>query len=133
MHIGIMHEGQEGLTWDRWLRLAHRVEELGFESLFRSDHLAALETDASAFALALWPSLTVLASHTTRLRFGPLVCSMTFRQPAIVAKMAASVDTLAGGRLELGIGAGWYRGEQEMYGIPFPPFLTRLEMLEEGS
>ena len=95
-HIGIMLEGQEGLTWDRWLRLARRVEELGFESLFRSDHLTALETDLSAFALALWPSLTVLALHTTRLRFGPLVCSMTFRHPAIVAKMAASVDTLAG-------------------------------------
>jgi alkanesulfonate monooxygenase SsuD/methylene tetrahydromethanopterin reductase-like flavin-dependent oxidoreductase (luciferase family) len=103
-----MIEGQEDLTWERFFRLAEAVEALGFESLFRSDHLTALNGLAQRASLALWPSLTALALKTQRLRFGPLVCSMTFRHPALLAKMAASVDVLSSGRLDLGLGAGWY-------------------------
>ena len=131
--VGIMLEGQEGLTWESFLRLAGAVEELGFESLFRSDHLTALQGEPRRATLALWPALTALALRTKRLRFGPLVCSMTFRQPALVAKLAADVAELSGGRLDLGIGAGWNANEHRMFGIPFPHYAVRLEMLDEAA
>ena len=131
--IGIMIEGQEDLTWERLFRLAEAVETLGFESLFRSDHLTALSGESQRASLALWPSLTALAMKTQRIRFGPMVCSMTFRQPALLAKMAAAVDVLSGGRLDLGLGAGWYEGEHRMFGLDFPPYRTRLEMLDEAT
>ena len=130
--IGIMLEGQEDLTWDRFFRIAEAVERLGFAHLFRSDHLVSFSNPKQE-TLALWPSLTALALRTQRIRFGPMVCSMTFRHPAEVAKMAATISVLSGGRLDLGLGAGWFKGEHEMYGYDFPPFLTRLEMLDEGA
>ncbi len=130
--IGIMVEGQEDMTWRRFFRLAAAVETLGFESLFRSDHLTALNSFPRRASLALWPSLTALAMRTERIRFGPLVCPMTFRHPVIVAKMAAAVDQLSAGRLDLGLGAGWFAGEHQMFGIPYPRYPTRLKMLEEG-
>ena len=119
-HIGIMIEGQEDLTWERFFRLAQAVEDLGFESLFRSDHLTALGHFPTRRTLELWSSLTALALRTQRIRFGPLVCSLTFCHPSLLAKKAASIDVLSGGRFELGIGAGWYRGEHEMFGLAFP-------------
>lgn len=131
--IALMVEGQEDMTWNRFLRIADAAEELGFEGLFRSDHLTALDGSAKREALAMWPSLTALALRTSRIRFGPLVCSMTFRHPAIVAKMASSVDVLSGGRLDLGIGAGWFGGEHRMYGIQYPPYAERLDRLDEGA
>ncbi len=131
--IGIMIEGQEDLTWTRLFRLAQAAEDLGFESLFRSDHLTGLGGHAQRETLALWPSLTALALRTTRIRFGPMVCSMTFRHPALLSKAAAAVDVLSGGRLDLGVGAGWHEGEHRMYGINFPPLKTRLQMLDEGT
>ena len=131
--VGIMVEGQENMTWERFLGLAKTVEELGFGSFFRSDHLTALGGAKDRQSLALWPSLSVLASQTKRIRFGPMVCSMTFRHPAILAKMAASVSELSDGRLDLGLGAGWYQEEHEMFGIDFPPYGTRLKMLDEGA
>ena len=133
MEVGIMVEGQEGMTWERFLGLARTVEKLGFGSLFRSDHLTALGGAKNRQSLDLWSSLSVLASQTNRIRFGPMVCSMTFRHPAILAKMAASVSVLSNGRLDLGIGAGWYREEHEMFGIDFPRYGTRLKMLDEGA
>jgi F420-dependent oxidoreductase-like protein len=131
--LGIMLEGQEGLNWPRWFRLAEAIEDLGFESLFRSDHLTSLPGQAKREVLALWPALTALALRTKRIRFGPLVCSMTFRQPALTAQLAANVDVLSGGRFDLGLGAGWHAGEHKMLGIPFPPYPIRLEMLDEGT
>jgi len=133
VEVGIMVEGQENMTWERFLGLAKTVEELGFGSLFRSDHLTALGGAKERQSLALWPSLSALATQTNRIRFGPMVCSMTFRHPAILAKMAASVSMLSNGRLDLGLGAGWYQGEHEMFGIDFPPYGTRLKMLDEGT
>jgi F420-dependent oxidoreductase-like protein len=133
MQIGLMMEAQDDLTWERQFRLAQAAEDLGFESLFRSDHLTALEGDARRSALALWPSLTALALRTSRLRFGPLVCSVTFQHPSLIAKSAAAIDALSGGRFELGLGAGWYRGEHAMWGLPYPPYATRLEMLDEAA
>jgi F420-dependent oxidoreductase-like protein len=131
--IGIMIEGQEDLTWERLFRLAEAVEVLGFACLFRSDHLTSLDGSPQRASLALWPSLTALALSTKRIRFGPMVCPMTFRHPAMLAKMAAAVDVLSGGRLDLGIGAGWNAYEHRMFGLEYPPYPTRLEMLDEGA
>ncbi len=131
--LGVMIEGQEDLTWDRFFRLAETIDSLGFASLFRSDHLTALNDFPKRESLALWPSLTALALRTKHIRFGPMVCSMTFRHPAMVAKMAASVSVLSQGRLDLGIGAGWYAGEHTMFGHAFPKYSTRLAMLDEGA
>src|SRR5437667_223201 len=131
--LGIMIEGQEDMDWQRFFRLADAVEALGFESLFRSDHLTALDGFTERASLALWPSLAALAARTQRIRFGPLVCSITFHHPALLAKNAAAVDQLSGGRFELGLGAGWYVGEHRKFGVPYPPYAARLEMLGEGA
>ncbi len=131
--IGIMIEGQEDLNWERWFRLGEAVEALGFESLFRSDHLVALQGHTTRDTLALWPSLTALALRTSRIRFGPMVSPMTFRHPAIVAKSAAAVSLLAEGRLDLGLGAGWNDFEHQMYGLEYPRYGIRLQMLDEGA
>src|SRR5687768_10361556 len=131
--IGIMLEGQEDLTWSRWLRLVDVVETLGFESLFRSDHLTALENFPKRESLELWSSLAVLADRTERLRFGPLVCPLTFHHPFHLAQRAAALDGLTGGRFELGIGAGWFAGEHYRFGFPFPPLGERLDRLDEGA
>lgn len=131
--IGIMIEGQEDLTWQRFFRIADAVEKLGFESLFRSDHLTSLDGFSGRESLALLPSLTALALRTERIRFGPMVSPVTFRHPSMLAKMAASVSVLSGGRLDLGLGAGWFEGEHRMFGLDYPPYGTRLEMLDEAA
>ncbi len=132
MKLGVMIEGQEGLNWDRWRRIMARVEELGYESLWRSDHFMPFFGAGPRDALETWVSLTLAATETTRLRFGPLVCSMTFRHPSLLARMAAAVDNLSGGRLVLGVGAGWNEPEHRAFGLPFPPVKQRMDMLEEG-
>ena len=131
--IGLMIEGQEGLTWERFFRLAQAAEELGFSSLFRSDHLTSLDGFPQRATLAVWPSLTALALRTERIRFGPMVCSVTFRHPVMLAKLAADVDVLSGGRLDLGLGAGWFEGEHEMFGIDFPAYRRRLARMDEAA
>ena len=133
MRVGIMIEGQEGLTWERWWRLAQAAEDLGYESLCRSDHLTGLGGESKRPSLETWVSLTALATRTRRIRFGPMVSPLTFYHPAILAKMAAAIDTLAGGRFDLGIGAGWNEHEHTMYGVPFPPLKERLDRLECGA
>lgn len=132
MQLGVMIEGQEGLNWERWRHLVARAEELGFESLWRSDHFFSLMGQSDRDALETWTSLVDLAARSTRLRFGPLVCSMTFRHPALLARMSAAVDTLSDGRLVLGVGAGWNVAEHEAFGIPFPPLKQRMDDLEDG-
>ena len=127
-----MIEGQEGLTWDRWRTLARASEDLGFDSLWRSDHFFSLGGDPHQPALETWISLAMAAQETKRVRFGPMVCSMTFRHPSLLARMAAQVDVLSGGRLEVGVGAGWNVAEHEAFGLSFPPVKTRMDMLEEG-
>lgn len=127
-----MVEGQEGLTWDRWFRIADQVESLGLDSLWRSDHFFSVMGETERSSLEAWVSLTALAQRTRRIRFGPLVSPMTFRHPALLARMAAAVDVLSGGRLTLGVGAGWNEAEHEAYGIPLPPLKERMDRLEEG-
>ncbi|MBI2525437.1 MAG: TIGR03560 family F420-dependent LLM class oxidoreductase [Candidatus Rokubacteria bacterium] len=133
MRIGIMIEGQEGLTWERWFRLAQAAEDLGYESLCRSDHLTGLAGQSRRPSLETWTSIAALATRTRRIRFGPLVSPLTFYHPALLAKMAASVDALSGGRVDLGIGAGWNAYEHAMFGLPFPPLKERLDRLECGA
>ncbi len=132
VRVGVMIEGQEGLTWERWRRIAEAADTLGFESLWRSDHLFSLFGVGTRPGLDTWPSLTVLATMTRRIRFGPLVCPITFRHPAMLAREAAAVDVLSGGRLELGVGAGWHDREHEAFGIPYPRVGERIRRLDEG-
>jgi F420-dependent oxidoreductase-like protein len=133
LQLAVMIEGQEGLTWERWRELAQVAEDTGYAALFRSDHLTGLFGDASHPSLDAWASLTWLASNTRRIRFGPLVCPLTFYHPALLAKRAAAVAELSGGRLDLGIGAGWHEGEHTMFGVPFPPLRERMDRLECGA
>ena len=131
IEVAIFLEGQNGLTWPRWQRIATAVEELGFVGLFRSDHF----TNASPpdkESLELWVSLTWLASHTERIEFGPLVSPISFRNPAFTARMAAAVDDLSGGRLVLGLGAGWQEREHNNYGFDLLDVNDRFDRFEEG-
>lgn len=133
MDVGIMIEGQEGLTWARWSRLIQAAEDLGYESLCRSDHLTGLNGHSRRPSLDTWTSLTVVAERTKRVRFGPMVSPLTFYHPALLAKMAVALDTLSGGRFDLGIGAGWNEHEHAMFGIPMPPLKERMDRLEAGA
>jgi F420-dependent oxidoreductase-like protein len=133
MRVGIMIEGQEGLTWERWLRLVQAAEDMGYESLCRSDHLTGLGGESKRASLETWTSLTVLATRTRRIRFGPLVSPITFYQPALLAKMAVALDTLSHGRMDLGLGGGWNEHEHAMFGIALPPLRERLDRLEAAA
>lgn len=131
IEVSIMIEGQHGLNWPRWQRLAKAVEDLGFVGLYRSDHY----TNASPpdmDSLELWVSLTWLADNTTRLEFGPMVSPVSFRQPTMTARMASAVDDLSGGRLILGLGAGWQEREHHNYGWDLLATGPRLDRLEEA-
>ncbi|MBI3177539.1 MAG: TIGR03560 family F420-dependent LLM class oxidoreductase [Chloroflexi bacterium] len=131
MDIAIMIEGQNGLNWPRWQRLALAVEALGFAGLYRSDHY----TNASApdrDSLELWVSLAWLADHTRRIQFGPRVTPVSFRHPTLTARMASAVDDLSGGRLTLGLGAGWQEREHAHYGWDLLEVSRRFVRFEEG-
>ena len=131
MDIAIMIEAQNGLTWPRWHNLAAAVEDLGFAGLYRSDHFTnAAPPDKES--LELWVSLTWLASHTKRIEFGPLVSPVSFRHPALTARMAAAVDDLSGGRLTLGLGAGWQEREHSLFGFDLLDLKSRFNRFEEG-
>jgi F420-dependent oxidoreductase-like protein len=131
MKLGVLIEAEAGLTWDRWRSLLARVDELGFESLWVSDHFLSVSAREHE-ALEAWTALTVAAAETARVRLGTLVSPITFRHPSLLARMATALDHLSGGRLELGVGAGWNDAEHQAYGIPFPPAGQRMDMLEEG-
>ena len=131
MDLAIMVEGQDGLTWPRWQRLARAVEDLGFAALYRSDHFTnprGPRTDA----LDLWASLTWLAGHTARIEFGPLVSPLSFRHPVTMAWTAAAIDDLSGGRLRLGLGAGWQEREHRAFGFDLLETDPRFVRFEEG-
>jgi F420-dependent oxidoreductase-like protein len=132
MDLAVMIEGQEGLNWDLWRRIARTTEDLGFESLFRSDHFFSLGGPRDRDALETFVSFVLVAETTSRIRFGPLVASMTFRHPSLLARMAAQVDVLSKGRFILGVGAGWNVPEHEAFGLPFPPVRERMDRLDEG-
>jgi alkanesulfonate monooxygenase SsuD/methylene tetrahydromethanopterin reductase-like flavin-dependent oxidoreductase (luciferase family) len=130
--IGIMIEGQEGLSWERWRRICHDTDSLGFASLRRSDHLISLMASPDRDCVECWTSLAMAAEWTKRIEFGPMVSPMTFRLPGVLAKIAASVDALSGGRLILGVGAGWNENEHRVFDIPFYTERERFERLDAG-
>jgi F420-dependent oxidoreductase-like protein len=124
-----MVEGQNGLTWERWLHIVKLAERLKFPTLFRSDHYFIGEPQDS---LEAYLSFVLAAHETTTLRFGPLVTPVTFRSPVDVGRMAAQIDLLSGGRFVMGLGAGWNESEHKAYGIPFPAVKERMDRLEEA-
>jgi alkanesulfonate monooxygenase SsuD/methylene tetrahydromethanopterin reductase-like flavin-dependent oxidoreductase (luciferase family) len=130
--LGIMIEGQEGLSWERWRNLCRNVESLGFASLRRSEHLISLMGHDERDCIDCWTSLALAAEWTKSIQFGPMVSPMTFHHPAVLARKAAAVDLLSGGRLILGVGAGWNQHEHETFGIPFYTVKERMDLLENG-
>jgi F420-dependent oxidoreductase-like protein len=131
LDINIMLEGQHGLNWPRFQRIAQAVEDLGFAGLFRSDHFTDAEPP-DLDSLELWVSFTWLASHTSRIEFGPMVSPVSFRHPVFTARMAKDVDDLSGGRLTLGVGAGWQVREHTNFGFDLLEIPERMARFEEG-
>ena len=126
-----MIEGQEGVTWQDWCALADACEQHGVETLFRSDHYISQGDESRNVAHDAWTTISALAARTSKLRFGTLVSPATFRAPGLLANAAATADHVSGGRIELGLGAGWNEREHRAYGFPFPEMRTRVEMLAE--
>jgi F420-dependent oxidoreductase-like protein len=132
MRLRIFTEPQQGASFDQLLAVARLAEELGFDAFFRSDHYLAIggstglpgPTDA-------WVTLAAIGRETSSIRLGTLVTPVTFRFPGALAIQVAQADAMSGGRVELGLGAGWYDAEHAAYGIPFPPNRERFEMLED--
>jgi alkanesulfonate monooxygenase SsuD/methylene tetrahydromethanopterin reductase-like flavin-dependent oxidoreductase (luciferase family) len=130
--LGVMIEAQEGLDWDLWRQIAWDADRLGFASLRSSDHCFSVFGVTERRSLSAWPALALAAEWTSRIQLGPMVSPMTFYEPAVLARFARAVDELAGGRLILGIGAGWYEREHEAFGIPFGTIKERFDRLEAG-
>jgi F420-dependent oxidoreductase-like protein len=131
MRLCVFTEPQQGASYDDLLRVARRAEECGFDGFFRSDHFLAIGGDGLPGPTDSWVTLAGLAVQTSRIRLGTLVSSATFRLPGPLAVAVAQVDLMSGGRVELGLGTGWYEGEHRAYGIPFPPLRQRFERLTE--
>ena len=127
-----MIEGQEGVTWPQWRALAAACEEHEIATLFRSDHYQNLDgRHPERGALDAWGTTNALASLTTTLRLGTLVSPASFRHPSLLAKLVVTADHVSGGRIDLGIGAGWHQREHDAYGFPFEPTAVRMQVLEE--
>lgn len=131
MELRIFTEPQQGASYDDLRRVAVTAEELGFGAFFRSDHYLTMGGDGLPGPSDAWTTLAAIARDTTTIRLGTMVTSATFRLPGPLAIQVANVDDMSGGRVELGIGAGWYEAEHTAYGIPFPPTGERFDRLEE--
>lgn len=126
----------DGMRWPECLEIAQAAERLGYASVWVPDHYVSTPDaripDARGPLLDGWTTLAALAQATERVRLGPLVSSATFRNPGVLAKLGATIDHISGGRLEMGMGAGWFEFEHSSLGIPFPPVGRRLKQLEEA-
>ena len=132
MRLRIFTEPQQGATYDQLLAVAQLAEELGFDAFFRSDHYMRIgEGDPGPGSTDAWLTLAALGRETSRIRLGTLVTPVTFRHPGPLAISVAQADAMSNGRVELGLGAGWYDGEHAAYAIPFPPVRERMAMLDE--
>jgi F420-dependent oxidoreductase-like protein len=134
--LRIFTEPQQGASYDQQLAVAQEAERLGFDAFFRSDHFLRMGGDpggpeAGPGPTDSWVTLGALARETSRIRLGTLVTSATFRLPGPLAIAAAQVDAMSGGRIELGLGSGWFEQEHTAYGIPFPPLGERFDRLAE--
>ncbi|MEI7759473.1 MAG: TIGR03560 family F420-dependent LLM class oxidoreductase [Thermoleophilia bacterium] len=125
-----MIEGQEGVSWEEWLALARAAEAHGLDGLFRSDHYTSIIRRGQG-SLDAWTLLAALAATTTRIRLGTMVSPVTFRHPTVLARSVVTVDHISNGRVELGMGAGWYEAEHRRGGFPFPDVRTRFEQFAE--
>jgi F420-dependent oxidoreductase-like protein len=126
-----MIEGQENVTWSEWVALARAAEQHGFHTLFRSDHYVSFDHPTEWGSLDAWTTLAALATRTERVRLGTMVSPVAFRHPSNLAKSVTTVDHVSGGRVELGLGAGWFEREHRAYGFPFPSTAERYDVLEE--
>lgn len=129
--VGLMIEGQDGVNWTRWQKIARTVEEAGYAGLYRSDHFTNPDND-HLDALEMWTSLTWLATNTSRIVFGPVVAPVSFRDPRIAAWTAAAIDGLSPGRLRLGLGAGWMVREHDEWGFDLLDLDSRFRRFEES-
>jgi len=132
MRVVMMIEGQEGVSWPQWAALAEAAEAARLDGLFRSDHYTMIHGFPGG-ALDAWTTLAALAPITRTLRLGTLVSPATFRHPSLIARVVASVDHVSGGRVELGLGAGWYELEHRQNGFAFPPLGERMRLLAEQA
>jgi F420-dependent oxidoreductase-like protein len=131
VQLRIFTEPQMGATYDDLLAVARRTEETGFDAFFRSDHYLTMGGDGLPGPTDAWATLAGLARETRRIRLGTLMTAGTFRLPGPLAITVAQVDQMSGGRVELGIGAGWFEAEHTAYGIPFPSLGERFDRYEE--
>ena len=131
MDVCLMIEGQEDVNWVDWQAIAAACEQYGVGTLFRSDHYLSVDDRRERGSLDAWATIAALAATTERLRLGTLVSPATFRHPAVLAKLAVTADHISGGRVELGIGAGWWDREHEAYGFDLPAVGPRMDALEE--
>ncbi|GAB2460444.1 LLM class F420-dependent oxidoreductase [Xylanimonas ulmi] len=129
LDLRVFTEPQQGASYDDQLAVAQAAEQLGFSAFFRSDHYLAMGGDGLPGPTDSWTTLAGIARETSTIRLGTLVTSATFRHPGVLAIQVAQVDQMSGGRVELGLGAGWFAREHEAYGIPFPA--KRFGLLEE--
>ena len=130
MRVCLMLEGQEGIAWEQLLALTLAAEAAGLEGLFRSDHYRSIMRGDPAGAMDAWVTLGALAARTERIRLGTLVSPVTFRHVSVLAKSVVSVDHISAGRVELGIGAGWFEPDHLAYGFPFLTAPERVDELE---
>jgi alkanesulfonate monooxygenase SsuD/methylene tetrahydromethanopterin reductase-like flavin-dependent oxidoreductase (luciferase family) len=133
VEVTLMIEGQEDVTWEDWLAIATCCEESGIGTLFRSDHYLSVEDKRERGSLDAWSTIAALGAVTSALRLGTMVSPTTFRHPSVLAKLAVSADHISGGRVELGIGAGWWDREHEAYGFDLPPVGPRIDAMEEQA
>ena len=129
----LMVEGQEGVTAADFVAIATLAEELGFDGFSTSDHYHSVVGVEGRASLDVWGVLCALAAVTRRIRLGTMVSPVTFRPPAVLAKLALAADGFSGGRIEIGLGTGWHEAEHVRFGLPFPPFADRLAMLAEQA
>src|SRR3990170_2382240 len=132
MELRVFTEPQQGATYDDLLTVALEAERLGFCAFFRSDHYLGMGTEGLPGPSDAWITLAGLARETSTIRLGTMMTSATFRLPGPLAISVANVDQMSGGRVELGIGAGWFEAEHTKYGIPFPEPGERFDLLEDN-
>ncbi|HEY6961046.1 MAG TPA: LLM class flavin-dependent oxidoreductase [Gaiellaceae bacterium] len=130
MKLALMIEGQEGVSWPQWRALAEAAEEAQLDALFRSDHYRAIGSGDPNGALDAWGTICGLAAVTSTIRLGTLVSPVTFRHPSVLAKLVTTADHISNGRIEVGIGAGWFEAEHGSYGFPFGTQRSRLDELD---
>jgi F420-dependent oxidoreductase-like protein len=131
LQVGLMVEGQEGVSWPQWQDLAAAAEEHGFSGLYRSDHYLSERIGSNRDSLDAWGTICALSPVTSRIRLGTLVSPAGFRHPSVLAKLVATADQVSGGRVELGMGIGWFEEEHLAYGFDFGAPRARMDMLEE--